>query len=227
MKEKTLFTGAGITVTTARSRLQRLASVLLIASTSVAAQTRDADVNTVGQCVAAIQQRYECQPWVSVQDVRQIDRRVDRDQGSAVVIAEIDLRVLKTFDATESQVTRQCTGTRWGMAREKVRSLPGTFGFGRSFLVGQELMVRKSFLFQKFESGWRCATTDFGPLEAAFYTNNKPTAADLAPPPPVAPNCTGDNLRCGYRCYNPKSGQACSGGQVICTPEGKRNLVCW
>lgn len=226
MGTNTLFTGARITAATASSCLRRLAFLLLIASTSVLAQTLDANVKAVGQCVAAIHQRNECQPWVSMKNVRQVDRRVDR--GTAVVIADIDLRVLKSFDATGSQVALQCTGTYWSMAPEKVRSLPSPLGIGAGFLVGQELKVRKAFVFQKFESGWRCATAELIPLEQAFYMNNKPTAADLAPPPPpAAPNCGGDNLPCGSQCYNPNAGQVCSGGQVICTPEGKRNLLCW
>jgi hypothetical protein len=42
----------------------------------------------------------------------------------------------------------------------------------------------------------------------------------------AVPDCAGDNLPCGNRCYNPLSGQACSNGNVICTPEGRRNLLC-
>lgn len=185
------------------------------------AQTPDADVNAVRQCVAVIEQQNQCGRFVSVTNVKQVDRRVT--PGSATVIEEISLDVLEPFFG-QSAAAYNCTGWGWTMNPAQVRATDGLGG--RFFLVGQKLKVQATFEFQKFESGWRCAANRLAVTDA-YYMNNQPSAADLASKPRPAPICAGDNIRCGDRCFNPNSGQACNNGNVVCTPVGKRNLLCF
>jgi len=161
----------GRTIANARFSGRRLVSLILIASTSVIAQTRDADVDAVRQCVTTIQQGQGCQSWVSVQAVRQIDRRIVESQGTATVIAEIDLKVLQTFDGNMSEVTGKCTGTGWKMDPSRSVQMFGGLGFP----VGQGLRVQKEFEFHKFDSGWRCATTNMRPISKGNFVDIVPT----------------------------------------------------
>jgi len=140
----------------------------------VVAQTRDVNVDAARQCIASIQQNYGCKSWVSIQAVRQIDRRVVQAQGAAIVIAEMDLKVLQGFDGAASPAAQHCTGTYWDMDPTKVRSNGQGGVFGSYFLVGQLLRVQKQVEFQKFDSGWRCATTDLYPILKSSYLNNHP-----------------------------------------------------
>lgn len=146
--------------------MRQLCYFLLMVSTSVAAQTKAVDVDAVRQCILNIEQQNECEHWVAVQDVRKKDRRVS--DGTATVITEIDLKVLKSF-YVGSPVANSCTGKGWspgGIIRTNDTMM------GSYFLVGQELMVTKDFEFQKFESGWRCVTTTLSPVSVGNYLNN-------------------------------------------------------
>lgn len=151
--------------------MRRWVSLLLIMSTSAAAQTRDAGVEAVQQCLAVIQQQNQCSPFITVQSVKQVDRQINGT--AATVIAEINLTVTQSFGG-QGPLARACTGTEWNMNPSQVRASTPDPRFAY-FLVGQVLQVHPSFGFQKFESGWRCSTTNLNsPGATAYYMNNRP-----------------------------------------------------
>lgn len=143
------------------------------------AQTQGPTENLAQQCIADVQSRNNCRN-TNLQTVRIVDRRVTPSE--AEVIVEVDLNVSSGFDGSCSQASLICTGTCWDMDPAKVAVKSGDFG-SKYFFPGQGLRVHKSLLFQKWESGWRCATTDMKPVTAAFYLKSNITV----PPPVPAP----------------------------------------
>lgn len=133
------------------------------------------DIAAVKQCMASFYPN-TCGGPVTVTDMRQVDRRIT--PTDATVIAEIDFRVENGFAGCSPNAVN-CTGTCWDMDPTKVRSQQANTGMllvpmpnanqENFFLVGQGLRIRKSFEFQKYESGWRCSTKALQPVDGAFY----------------------------------------------------------
>lgn len=148
-----------------------LSFILLSAGGCSVTEPQAPDAAAVRQCVQAIQQQNGCTQFFSVKNVRLTDKRVDK--ASATVIAEVDITVLQEISARDplfsSPIPARCTGTYWDLDPKKVLSSPRDHA---CFLVGQELRVVKAFEFQKYESGWRCMSTEMAPISAAFYQNN-------------------------------------------------------
>jgi len=121
------------------------------------------------QCVrAALASANQCSGFLTIDGIRQIDRRAD--QGSAEVIMEVDFTVAKSFEAC-SPIAAACTGTCWKQ-NTNVQYQTSNFGVGENyFKVGARLRSHKSFIFQKFESGWRCQTKTLQPVSESFFLN--------------------------------------------------------
>jgi hypothetical protein len=141
----------------------RLVAAFLILSTPAIAESGP-DISLIHQCIVDAQSRDNCTS-VALESVRALDRMVG--QAEARVIVEVNMSVYQPF-AGCSPAAVNCTGTCWNMDPQRVQSTPGMFD-SSFFLVGQRLQVRKTLVFQKWESGWRCATSAMKPVDAAFY----------------------------------------------------------
>jgi hypothetical protein len=92
--------------------------------------------------------------------VFQIDNEVA--EQNARVTAEIEMVVLSPF-AVCSPIASSCTGNCWDSKLAK--PIPAA-GMGMGFLVSRRLKIKKTFAFQKTDSGgWRCATTALKPID--------------------------------------------------------------
>lgn len=134
----------------------------------------------VKQCVQDILQRVgagACSKYLSLESVKKIDAR--ETSTEAFVIADIVFRVTTQIGGT-SQVATQCTGTGW---RGEVKN-PHPSNTGAWFMFqsqadmdggylepGRGLMVEKSFKFERWESGWRCAESQMSPISKMWFVN--------------------------------------------------------
>jgi uncharacterized protein YecT (DUF1311 family) len=118
------------------------------------------DADAVDLCVAQIHSANACQNFLSVRRVFQIDNEVA--EQNARVTAEIEMVVLSPF-AVCSPIASSCTGNCWDSKLAK--PIPAA-GMGMGFLVSRRLKIKKTFAFQKTDSGgWRCATTALKPID--------------------------------------------------------------
>jgi hypothetical protein len=183
-----------------------------------AASIGDAEVK---QCVRDIlqQERSTCLNIVSLGSVTKIDgREVSKE---AFIIADVELQVLQRI-AAKSSAAAQCTGTGWLVDPPK-NPYPSNSGqwfmfqsqadmAGGYLEAGQGLRIRKNFRFELWDSGWRCAEKSMAPVDTGWLIKLE------SPRSPGPPNCTGNTFPCGNGCFNPSSGQACSGNRIILVP---------
>ena len=173
-----------------RLALHAWQGVALISAASVSTSIHAAPVGEaeVRQCAQEIFQRAaggQCARGFSLESVKKVDAR--QTSSEAFVIADIDFRVKQQVGGT-SQGTRQCTGTGW---RGEVKN-PYPSNTGQWFMFqsqadmdggylepGRGLRIRKKFKFEHWESGWRCAEAEMGPIDQTWFIN--------APAPSTAP----------------------------------------
>jgi hypothetical protein len=175
----------------------------------------------VTQCVNDILQRARasCLNYVSLRSVTKIDGR--EDSKEAFIIADVEFQVKQRI-AAKSPAAAQCTGTGWLVDPPK-NPYPSNSGqwfmfqsqadmAGGYLEVGQGLRIRKNFRFELWDSGWRCAEKSMAPVDTGWLIKLE------SPRSPGPPNCTGNTFPCGNGCFNPSSGQACSGNRIILVP---------
>jgi uncharacterized protein YecT (DUF1311 family) len=122
------------------------------------------NADAVDLCVAQIHSANNCNDFLRVSRVFQIDTEVsDRE---ALVIAEVEMVVLSPF-AVCSSVASSCTGACWDL-KGQAKSSPTS---RESFAVTNRLRIEKSFTFQKTDSGWRCGTGELKPVEVGTTLN--------------------------------------------------------
>lgn len=181
--------------------LALLSIALSPASPVVAAPVDEPEVR---QCVQSILQGAaggSCNSYLSLESVKKIDARSTPTE--AFVIAEIIFRVKQRLDGG-SRGASECTGSTW---RGEVKNPypPNTAQWlmyqsqadmaGGYLEPGRGLLVRKTFKFERWESGWRCAAREMSPLDGIAFVNT-PAARDSPPP------------------SSTKSSRSCSGSSV-------------
>jgi hypothetical protein len=101
------------------------------------------DQLAVSQCLQQILSRNQCQSFLTVTDVRQVNGPGQTSSAlAATVLAEIDMESIQEFEV-RSDTASNCTGTWW----------------------------KKEFSFQKNDFGWRCLIDSMKPVEDAVLTN--------------------------------------------------------
>src|SRR5262249_20494047 len=127
------------------------------------------DKNAVAQCVQQIFSRNaQCQSHLTLRDVPQVDSRIG--SSDADVVAELDLVSTREFEV-RSDIATICMGTWWGEDPQFTRHQVG-FAESKFFVkVGQLLTIRKSFVFRRTESGWRCQIDSMKPIESASWAS--------------------------------------------------------
>jgi hypothetical protein len=100
--------------------------------------------------------------------VRQVSRRLT--EGDVEVTAEVDMESTQEFEI-RSDIASNCTGTWWNedpkFTRHQVRLFESKF----FVKTGQNITLRKVFMFRKSGSGWRCDVQSIKPVEDVFFTS--------------------------------------------------------
>jgi hypothetical protein len=122
--------------------------------------------DAVQQCVTDIWQKLGyCPQYFTLDSIRTLDSRKSADE--AHVIAELSVRVHLQM-GQDSMAATNCTGTAWALPPKRQRTTIEMLMQVRDPLdVGQQLIIRKEFTFQKWQSGWRCADTTLSPVQSA------------------------------------------------------------
>lgn len=121
--------------------------------------------NSINQCVQQILSRNRCGPFLAVKAIRKLSNR--GAGNNAVLVAEIDFETIQEFEV-RSTIATNCTGTWW---KEDPRVTRRQFSFPevKHFVkAGQVLTLRKTFVFQRNDFGWRCEVPSMKPVEDAF-----------------------------------------------------------
>ena len=117
------------------------------------------DADAVDLCVGQIHSANNCDNFLRVSRVFQIDNEMD--ERKALVTAEVEMVVLSPF-AVCSPVAASCTGTCWDLKSGKPNATPGSRD---SIPVARRLRIEKAFAFQKSDGGWRCDTNALQPVD--------------------------------------------------------------
>jgi uncharacterized protein YecT (DUF1311 family) len=117
------------------------------------------DADAVDLCVAQIHSANDCENFLTVSEVLQIDNEVA--EQSALVTAAVEMIVLSPF-AVCSPLASSCTGTCWDPKSGKPNPTPGSRD---SFSVAHRVQIGKTFAFKKAANGWRCETTSLQPVD--------------------------------------------------------------
>jgi hypothetical protein len=189
-----------------RGVLVGLLSLILISHTLEASATRISE-GQIKQCLSDILQRNngKCQNIISPGRVRIVDERVlSKD---AYVIANIDLQIKDEIGAT-SEAADVCTGTEWNVPPPPNPYRPNSGEWfmyqssqsGGSLKAGQGLRIQKSFHFELWDSGWRCAEKSMQPVEKGWLTELKPVPSAGGSPSSILPIMTGAYVINGTAC---------------------------
>lgn len=122
------------------------------------------DQSALSQCMQQLFSRNQCGPYLLVKEIRELSKR--GGGNDSVLVAEIDMETIQEFEV-RSDTAVNCTGTWWREDPEFTRhqlSFPESKYFVK---IGQILTLRKTFVFQKNDFGWRCQVQTMKPVENA------------------------------------------------------------
>jgi hypothetical protein len=87
-----------------------------------------------------------CTPYVTLESATAVDSRGNASEMH--IIGEVAFRTLVNLNPV-GEAAQVCTGASWQVSDIK---------------QGQRILIKKEFVFQKWQSGWRCATTSMMPI---------------------------------------------------------------
>lgn len=170
-------------------------TLIVMACFAVSANAAPVGEAEVKQCVQDILQRSgggACSNYFSLESVKKVDAR--ETSNKAFVIADVTFRVKQRVGGA-SQAANVCTGSEWSV-KTKNPYPPNTGAWfmyqsqadmeGGYLEPGWQLKVRKTFKFEHWESGWRCAATQMIPLDLIWPINA--TQASSVPAPSAVPS---------------------------------------